>query len=226
MNPQRNSRKTLRHVFGSNLACRCSEVHDVSRTAFDSDVRVSKMKALCQISASLPLPGICEQQPRPAACLCQRETRRGIKRRWEKVVAWREHCLCPSQTPLAWISTRELSAVGDIAAHPSTSQFIPAHPNLCQDVSADPSMSQLIPAHPCNIPSHSSMCQLIPVYPSSSQHVPAHPGTSQLIPARRLFRDKRDRDELLDIQAARPCRHLPQHALCLAKIDGEATRVR
>lgn len=183
MNPQRNSRKTLRHVFGSNLACRCSEVHNVSCTGFDSDVRVSKMKVLCQISASLPLPGICEQQSRPAACLCQWETRRGIKRRWEKVVAWREQCLCPSQTPLARISTRELSALVDIPAHPGTSQLFPAHPNLCQDVSADPSASQHVPAHsssPLHIPSHSSTCQLIPVHPSSSQHIPAHPSTSSL----------------------------------------------
>lgn len=137
------------------------------------------MKALCQISASLPLPGICEQQSRPAACLCQRETRRGIKRRWEKVVAWREQCLCPSPTPLAWISTRELSAAGDIPAHPSSSQHIPAHPSASQLVPGCLSCSQHVPAHsssPLHTPSHSSMCQLIPAHliparPSSSQHI-------------------------------------------------------
>lgn len=47
---------------------------NVSCTAFDSDVRVSKIKAFCQISASLPLSGICEQHSCPAACVCWEET--------------------------------------------------------------------------------------------------------------------------------------------------------
>lgn len=108
--------------------------------------------------------------------------------------------------------------------HPSSSQLIPAHPSSSQRIPACARMSQLIPACPSSL-------QLAPAHPISFQHVPAdpstsHPSTSQLIPAHRLFRDKRDRDDLLDIQVARPCRHLPQHALCLAKIDGEAIRVR
>lgn len=91
------------------------------------------MKVLHQIPAPLPLPGMCEQQSHPGACVCLWEEGLGIKRCWEKGMLGQSH---PVPFPVSFGVDQGAERGGELPSHPST----------CQDVPADPSTSQLIPA--------------------------------------------------------------------------------